>query len=71
MARGRTIGGDIAEVAVYDGEQLVISGTIRHCAKELGIRKETLYFYLMPSYERRLAKRKRSDPSRVRRVVLL
>lgn len=57
------------EVAVYQGDDLLCMGTINECAKKLGVLPGTIYFYLMPSYQRRIAKRKNSDPSRVRQLV--
>ncbi len=68
--KGRTIGGLDTEVTVYRGEDIIAFGTIRECAKKLGVQPGTIYFYLMPSYQARIAKRKNSDPSRVRQVVL-
>lgn len=59
------------EVAVYRGDELLCMGTIRECAKKLNVLEATIYFYLMPSYQRRIAKRRNSDPSRVRSVVLI
>lgn len=68
--KGRTIGGDLAQVAVYKGEELLVSGTIRHCAKVLGVQSRTIYFYLMPEYKRRVERRKNSSGN-VRSVVLI
>jgi hypothetical protein len=62
---GRPIGvkrkGDITEVAIYKGDNLLASGTIRKCAKELGCKKQTLFWYLSPTYRKRVAKRSYSD----------
>lgn len=60
------------EVAVYKGEDIIASGNINDCAKQLGVQAETLYFYTMPSYQRRLAKRQRpGSGENVRQVVRL
>lgn len=63
------IKGHTIEVAVYRGDDLLCMGTIAECAKKLNVLPGTIYFYLMPVYERRIAKRKRSDWTKVRRVV--
>ena len=57
------------EVTVYRGDDIIAVGTIRECAKKLHVQPRTLYFYLMPTYERRIAKRKHSNWEKVRRVV--
>ncbi|HEX4201541.1 MAG TPA: hypothetical protein VHY59_08490, partial [Chthoniobacterales bacterium] len=57
------------EVAVYSGDELICMGTIPECAAKLNILPATLYFYLMPSYERRLSRRPKGNPGRQRRVV--
>lgn len=55
------------EVAVYKGDEMLCSGRITECARQLEVQPETLYFYTMPSYERRIARRSHSDNAR--RVV--
>ena len=67
--KGRNLGGLMAEVAVYKGETIIAAGTIKECAAKLGIQPETIYFYLMPSYKRRVANRKKSSGN-IREVVL-
>lgn len=64
------------EIAVYQGDDFITSGNIHDVAKELGVRADTLYFYTMPTYQRRLERRrqnsKRANVSEnVRRVVRL
>lgn len=60
------------EVAVYKGEDILASGPIHDVAKELGVRPETLQFYTTPSYQRRLARRKKAGSGvNVRQVVRL
>jgi hypothetical protein len=57
------------EVAVYRGDEVLALGTIRECAEKLGVLPGTIYFYLMPSYHRRIAKRRKSDPNKCISVV--
>lgn len=52
------------EVAVYQGDDMLATGTLTEVAAQLKVNPETIYFYLTPSYERRLAKRKTLDRSR-------
>lgn len=49
------------EYAVYKGEQFLCIGTAEECAEELGVKPETIKFYTFPTYQRRLAKRKRTS----------
>ena len=58
------------KVAVYRGEDLLHSGKINDVAKAMGVQARTVYFYLMPTYQRRIASRK-SNPDRVILVVRL
>lgn len=53
-----------AEIAVYKGDDVLADGTLAECAAKLKVNPETLYFYMTPAYERRLAKRKTLDRSR-------
>ena len=53
------------EVAVYKGEKMLTCGTLEECAKELGVKRGTVYFYLMPSYQRRVEKSKNPGNRRV------
>jgi hypothetical protein len=46
------------EYAVYKGETLICIGTIKECAKHMGVLPETVKFYTTPSYQKRLSKRK-------------
>ena len=55
------IKGHNIEIAVYRGEEVLCMGTLNECAKKLKVKPGTLYFYLMPSYARRVAKRKRTS----------
>lgn len=52
------------EVAVYQGDDMLATGTLTEVAAKLKVNPETIYFYLTPAYERRLAKRKTLDRSR-------
>lgn len=44
------------EYAVYKGEKILAIGTAKEIAKELNIKKETVYFWTMPSHHRRVKK---------------
>lgn len=57
------------EVVVYKGEEVIATGTIRRVAEKLGIQPASVYYYLMPAYQRKVARRKHSNPARVRQVV--
>lgn len=48
------------EYAVYKGDDLLVIGTIQECAEFLGVKKETVKFYMTPTYQRRIEKRKKS-----------
>ena len=52
------------EVAVYKGDEMIATGSLQDVAKQLNVNPETIYFYLTPSYQERLAKRKTLDRSR-------
>ena len=47
------------EYAVYKGENLVCIGTAKECAEEMNVLPETIKFYTTPTYQKRLAKRKK------------
>lgn len=49
------------EYAVYKGENLVCIGTAKECAAEMGVLPETIKFYTTPTYQKRLARRKRAS----------
>lgn len=46
------------EVAVYKGDTFLTLGTVKECADYLGMKEETLKFYLTHTYRKRLEKRK-------------
>lgn len=46
----------IQEYALYKGEEFLCMGTAREIAEEMGIKKTTVYFYLSPSYKKRMKK---------------
>jgi len=50
----------VKKYAVYKGESFVCVGTILQCAQHMGVRLETVRYYMTPAYQRRLAKRKRA-----------
>lgn len=49
------------EYAVYKGENLLCIGTAKECATEMGVLPETIKFYTTPTYQKRLAKRKKTS----------
>ncbi|NIL77147.1 hypothetical protein RhoFasB10_03288 [Rhodococcus sp. B10] len=55
----------VLEVAVYDADSLVAVGKVDDVAEELGVKPETIRWYLAPTYQRRLSKRKTLTKSRV------
>lgn len=59
------------EYAMYRGEDLLCIGTIREIAEELNVKVETVRFYLTPTYQKRLAKRKNGNPDKQRSLVCL
>ncbi len=48
------------EVAVYKGDELICIGTVKECAEHMGVTPKTVRWYLTPTYEKRIAKRKRA-----------
>lgn len=48
------------EYAVYKGDSLVCIGTINECANYMDVLPKTVKFYLTPTYQKRLAKRKKA-----------
>lgn len=59
----------LAEYAIYKGEELLFIGTLTECAEEREVRIETILFYLTPTYQKRVAKRK--NPQNALTVTLL
>lgn len=55
------------EIVVYRGDEVIDTGTIKEVAERRNVRKDTLYWGLMPTAARRKAKCK--DQSKVHRVV--
>lgn len=53
------------EYALYKGEEILSIGTIEEIAKELGVRKETIYFYQSSAYKKRVNKRKNKKNFRI------
>jgi len=47
-----------AEYVMYKGDDLLHIGTLDELAEIRGVKRETIYFYTMPTYHRRIAKRK-------------
>lgn len=48
----------VTEYVVYRGEDLLCMGNAKECAEQLDILPASFRFYLTPSYQRRIAKRK-------------
>lgn len=46
------------EIALYRGDTLIDSGTIREVAERRGVRKMTIYYYMMPVAGRKADTRK-------------
>ncbi len=55
----------VNQVAVYKGDELLVTGSIVRCAAYLGVKIDTIYFYMSPAYKKRIAKRKQSLNSTV------
>jgi len=53
------------EYAVYKGDEMLVLGTLEHCAKELNIKPENVLFYKTPTYL------KRTTEETGRRLVVL
>lgn len=41
------------EYALYKGDELIMVGTIKEIAEEMGVQEHTIRFYQSPSYKRR------------------
>jgi hypothetical protein len=61
---------DLAEYAVYKGEELICIGNADECSERLGILKSSFYFYLSAAYQRKVAKRKKDFGNRLEIVRL-
>lgn len=48
----------LKEYAVYKGENMICMGTVKECAKHMGVLPETVRFYTTPTYRRRVERRK-------------
>jgi hypothetical protein len=48
----------VIEYAVYKGEIILVIGTDKECAAQLGVKPETVRFYASSKYLSRLEKRK-------------
>lgn len=55
------------EVALYRGEDIVITGKLKDVAERLGVKKRTIKYHLTPAAGRRADQAK--DQSKVMRVV--
>ncbi len=48
------------DYAVYQGDDILVVGSIEECAEYLGVDTRTVRYYTTPAYHRKIAKRKRS-----------
>jgi hypothetical protein len=55
------------EIALYRGDELIDSGTIKEIAERRGVRKDTIYWYTTAAGHRRADRRK--DQSQAVRAV--
>ena len=46
------------EIVLYRGDDIIDQGTIKEIAERRGVRKDTIYFYTMPTAGRRADRRK-------------
>ena len=53
------------EYAVYKGEELLVVGTARECAQEVGVKEATIRWSTTPTARKRTEKRKKQDKCRV------
>ena len=56
------------QYAMYKGDECLAIGTVREIAEQMGVREETIYYYLSKTYERRLDNRKTRNPRIVIRI---
>lgn len=57
------------EVAVYRGEDMIFSGTVKTAAEFLGVQKRTVRYHITPAGQRRADRRKKQES--VLRVIRL
>lgn len=53
------------QIMIMKGIEVLAEGTVDECAEKLNVGRKTIKFYLTPAYQRRLAKRKNLDNSRM------
>lgn len=53
------------DYAIYKGDTFLCVGSDKECAKFMGVKPETIRWYLSPAYQRRLAKRKKSEKNAI------
>ena len=58
------------EYALYKGDNLLAIGTLFQIARQLGVQKETIYYYTTQAYQNRLRRRKAEDGN-VRSIICL
>lgn len=60
------------EIALYKGDEFIMSGKINKVAEAIGVQASTLYYYTMPAYLKKLTKfKKATSGQNVRRVIRL
>lgn len=57
------------EIILYRGDDIIAQGTIKEVAEQLGVRKDTVYWYTTGAGYRRAARVK--DQSKARRAVVV
>ena len=57
------------EVAVYRGEEVVRTGTVKTAAEFLGVQKRTIRYHMTPSGNRRADRMKKQD--KILRVIAI
>ena len=58
------------EIMLYQGDELIDQGTIKEIAERRNVRKDTIYFYTMPTAHRRAAKRKNKTTKGLVAIVI-
>lgn len=49
------------DYALYKGDELIGIGTLEELASQHGVKRNTMYFYSMPAYQRRYTSKKLSN----------
>jgi len=54
------------EIALYKGDEIIDTGTVKEIAERRGVRKDTIRYYLTPAGHRRADRRKKAGMRAVR-----